>query len=293
MKKILKQILITLTVVVFTGCGTGDERSSSGGNGKLIKVNDLLPEAAKNVLLKTVRVTETDGTFYESEFFYEKNKLRMTYSANGSLLYENTYEDIGDGLITTHRNINPEYEAELISKYKYKNKRLDTITDTYTDVVGIKKSDPKYKTKKVVSKVLKRKGSMITEYVKKRYNDDKNLLETHEHKHEVDKLKIIREDTTITYSKHAKKAAGETHKSYTTNEYDDTLNTINPGSYGDEKTYVNNAPGGVYMPSKMTYHDDQGGTFSQSTTFEFDSNGLMTKQIRGDSVITYKYIDKN
>ena len=296
MKKILKQILITLTVVVFTGCGTGDEGSSSGGNGKLIKIKDLLPEAAKNVLLKTKRGTESDGSFSEGEFFYddESMKTRATYSINGSLISETIFEGGIDESRITHRNINPEYETGSITKNKYKNKRLVSSTSTNKDVVGITENDTRYKTKVVKLKVLKRKGSMITEYVSKHYNDDNDLLVTYEHKFEADKLKITRHDITTTYSKHAKNAAGETHKSYTTYEYDDTLNTIKPHAYGaEENAYINNAISGIYIPSKITSYYDNQRRAVITNTFEFDNNGLMTKRIENGQVITYTYIDKN
>jgi len=294
MRKILKQILITLTVVVFTGCGTGDEGSSSEGNGKLIKIKDLLPEAAKNVLLKTMRGTVSDGSFSEGEFFYDDKKTRMTYSINGSLILETIFEGGVDESKITNHYINPEYKTEAIIKNKYKNKRLVSSTATTSKVVGITESDPKYRVKKTVIKVLKRKGSMITEYVNKQYNEDNDLLVTYEKKLEVDKLKIIREDTTIIYSKHAKNAAGETHKRYMTYEYDDTLNTIKPHAYGaEENAYINNATSWKYIPSKITSYSDNQRTAVITNTFEFDSNGLMTKRIENGQVITYTYIDKN
>jgi len=293
MRKILKQILITLTVVVFTGCGTGDEGSSSGGNGKLIKVNDLLPEAAKNVLLKT----RTSGSSVSEYFYDDKNTVvRMTYTSNGSLKTEYTIENEynGDGLITkttrTAHNINPEYKTTLVAKAKYKNKRLDTL-NAKSELESIY-TEPESTVSK--TKVLKRKGSVVTEYVTKGYDDDKNLLSTSEIKLEVNKLKKTREDMTKTYSKHAKKSAGETYKLTMTYEYDDTLNTIKPHAYGaEENAYINNAISGIYIPSKITSYYDNQRRAVITNTFEFDSNGLMTKRIENGTVITYTYIDKN
>lgn len=293
MKKILKQILITLTVVVFTGCGTGDEGSSSGGNGKLIKIKDLLPEAAKNVLLKTLRVTESDGSFLEVEYFYDdKNMLtRITHSINGSLISETTIESEGDESITkstmTTRNINPEYEVVTTTKLKYKNKRLDTMSKS--ESVSL---NNEFKPKVYKIKVLKRKGSIITEFVNKQYDDDKNLLSTHEYKYEVDKLKKTRLDITDTYTEHSKYSTSKITKSYTTYEYDDTLNTISPHYYGDEISYINNNLNyQLLIPSKSTFHNDNGIVLI-TNTFEFNSNGLMTKRIMNGSVLTYEYIDK-
>ena len=294
MKKILKQILITLTVVVFTGCGTGDEGSSSGGNGKLIKIKDLLPEAAKNVLLKTLRVTESDGSFSEVEYFYDDKNMvtRITHSINGSLISETTIESEGDELITkstrTTRNINPEYEVVTTTKLKYKNKRVDTINSKSESVsLNIEFKPKVYKTK-----VLKRKGSIVTEYVTKHYDDDKNLLSTHEYKYEVDKLKKTRLDITNTYTEHSKYSTSKITKSYTTYEYDDTLNTISPRYYGDEIFYINNNLNvQLHIPSKSTLHNDNGIVLI-TNTFEFNSNGLMTKRIMNGSVWTYEYIDK-
>jgi hypothetical protein len=133
----MKQILITVAVavVVFTGCSTGDGESSSGANAKMIKIKDLFPEAAKDVLLKTITARESDGSFAESEIFYDDQNMaiRRTYSVNGSLLTEFTSEIIGDELLTTIHNINPEYENTTVHINKFKNKLLDTIISTVKD----------------------------------------------------------------------------------------------------------------------------------------------------------------